>query len=264
MNLFEKIYNHQILSMLDRRDSLLISSQERSWLKRMLDHPGATDAFAAHTFEKLQTILADEQPMNTAGLTEKARMSDEGLFHPLLRPMNNIIRQSQGITVHFRQLPGSTRPPQTGIPYQLEFSLAKRLWYLLWMPDNHRVLFRTKLESIEAASSVPVAAERVAETRARIRTLINKQKQQARIDIVPAFNGELTRILYAFSCFEREVNYDPEQDIYSVMITFDRQESEYLLARLRFLGKRIRVSGHPYLQQRMLESATLALARYGL
>ncbi|MFD2882018.1 hypothetical protein ACFTAO_49300 [Paenibacillus rhizoplanae] len=45
MNPFEKIFNFQIISRLEEAGSLALTSQERSWLKTMLGHPAAAEAF---------------------------------------------------------------------------------------------------------------------------------------------------------------------------------------------------------------------------
>ncbi|MNU09300.1 hypothetical protein D3C72_2557860 [compost metagenome] len=39
---------------------------------------------------------------------------------------------------------------------------------------------------------------------------------------------------------------------------------EYLLSKIRFLGKRVRVAEGDYLKKRMLEASTKALERYGV
>jgi hypothetical protein len=51
MNLFEKIFNYQIISRLDESGVFTITSHERSWLKMMLNHPAAAEAFEPHTLE---------------------------------------------------------------------------------------------------------------------------------------------------------------------------------------------------------------------
>ena len=45
MNLFEKIFNYQMITRLENSGTFMITSQERSWLKTMLNHPSATNAF---------------------------------------------------------------------------------------------------------------------------------------------------------------------------------------------------------------------------
>jgi predicted DNA-binding transcriptional regulator YafY len=76
------------------------------------------------------------------------------------------------------------------------------------------------------------------------------------------YNRELSRILYAFACFEKEVEYMEAVDTYRIRLTFLGEESEYILSKIRFLGIRIKVVENDKLQRRMHESATKALARY--
>lgn len=52
----------------------MITAQERSWLKTMLQHPSATDAFTPVTLDKLQTILKTQQSFDISeAFIEKAR-----------------------------------------------------------------------------------------------------------------------------------------------------------------------------------------------
>jgi hypothetical protein len=98
----------------------------------------------------------------------------------------------------------------------------------------------------------------------RIERMLDARRYEATIEILPRYNAELSRILYAFSCFEKKVIYDEEQDTYRIQVTLLKDEIEYLLSKIRFLGMRVRVTEGTYLKKRMLESATLALERYGV
>lgn len=48
--------------------------------------------------------------------------------------------------------------------------------------------------------------------------------------------------------------YDAETDTYKVKLILLGDEFEYLLSKIRFLGKRVRVVEGDYLKRRMLES----------
>lgn len=81
---------------------------------------------------------------------------------------------------------------------------------------------------------------------------------------IPLYNGELSRILYAFSCFNKEVTYNEERDAYRITLSFLMDDREYILSKIRFLGKRMKVVEGKVLQQRMWETSAKALARYGI
>lgn len=55
-----------------------------------------------------------------------------------------------------------------------------------------------------------------------------------------------------------------ENDTYRDHVTLLGDEMEYLLSKIRFLGKRVRAAQGDYLKRRMLESSTKALERYGV
>ena len=63
MHLFEKIFNHQILSRLEDSGTFMVTSHERAWLKTMLEHPAAADAFTADTLAKLAPTMKELTPV---------------------------------------------------------------------------------------------------------------------------------------------------------------------------------------------------------
>lgn len=87
MNPFEKIFNFQIISRLEEAGSLALTSQERSWLRTMLGHPAAAEAFSMETLRKLNFLLEAEASIEVREIIiEKARSKERQVYHPLLRP----------------------------------------------------------------------------------------------------------------------------------------------------------------------------------
>lgn len=264
MSLFEKIYNHQILSLLEDSGAYMVTSQERSWLKTMMELPAAAEAFTPGTLNKLHSILETEELINTDAILEKARSVESQIFHPHLRTLRRMIMAGNGLKMTGVSKGGKYYDDRIGLPYKLEYSMVKRSWYLLWYPLTHKALITTKLEHIQSITECEIPEEQAHRIRAHIDKLIEKQKQHAVLEVGRAYNQELSRILYAFSCFEKEVTYDTVQDSYTIRLTFANNEAEYILSKLRFLGKRVRVIEGVHLQRRMLESANRALALYGV
>jgi len=264
MNPFEKIFNYQMLSRLDESNAFALTAQERTWLKTLLADPSADNAFTSDTLGKLRGLLADEASTDVRGIIiEKAKSREKHVYHPLLRPLRRIIAQRHGCHISYRLKNGSERQ-QHGFPLKLEYSMVKREWYLLWYSTRGRMLMATKLDNIVAANKVELDAERSAALHRRAAELLAKRKQQAVIEVIRNYNEELSRILYAFSCFDKTVSYDEQADRYHIQVTYPADEGEFLLSKIRFLGLRIRVVEDDYLKRRMLESSSKALARYGI
>ncbi|MDF2722627.1 MAG: hypothetical protein K0Q59_2302 [Paenibacillus sp.] len=265
MNLFEKIFNHQIISRLDDSGTFTVTSHERAWLKTMLAHPAAVDAFTADTLNKLRSILEQDQAMATSRhLIDKARSAEKQVYHPLLRPLRRCLMQKSGMLLTYEIKGGRINNERSGFPYKLEYSMVKREWYLLWYDTRHRAFMSTRLKNIHAVAPQPIEPLQVERILGKIASTLDSRKSEAVIDIVPLYNAELSRILYAFSSFEKDVEYDEAQHTYRVKVTLLSDEMEYLLSKIRFLGKRVRVIEGRYLKKRMLESSTKALARYGI
>lgn len=265
MNLFEKIFNYQIIARLDEAGSFALTSQERTWLKTMLEHPASNDAFAPGTLSTLRQLLQAEASTGIREIImEKAKSRERQVYHPLLRSLRRTIMLNRGIRLSYRIKGGGVKAGQSGLPYKLEYNMVKREWYLQWFCTRNRSLMSTKLQNIMDAEETALPEERVAELRERLERLLDQRRETAVIQVVPSYNAELSRILYAFSCFEKSVSYDDASDTYRIHVAYPSDESEFLLSKIRFLGLRVRIEECGRLRSRMSESAAKALARYGL
>ncbi|WP_134702991.1 WYL domain-containing protein [Ammoniphilus sp. YIM 78166] len=266
MNLFEKIFNYQILSRLEDSGTSTTTSQERAWLKSMIELPVASEALSPALYSKLVAALETEEVVDlSAAFIEKARSAEKQPFHPHLRALRQIIANQTGLQLTTKLKDGRVKEREPAFPYKLEYSMVKREWYLLWYHLHYKALLSTRLNQIDsfALLSHPLPPERIERVQAHIKNLLEQRKRTATIEVVRRYNRELSRILYAFSCFEKEVEYDDASDRYLIRITFQGNEAEYVLSKVRFLGQRVKIIEGEYLRSRMLESSTKALARYG-
>lgn len=263
MNLFEKIFNYDMIMRLENSGTFMVTSVERSWLKTMLNHRAALHAFTPATLEKLQRVMDVEPALDLSeAFTEKARSKEKHVFHPQLRTLRRVITRQGAIRLTYRVKDERIFVNEMAFPYKLEYSQVKKDWYLLWYHLRHRAMMSSKLDNIEAIHDLPFSPDRAAEVQVQIEKLLKKRHIHATIVVIKSYNRELSRILYAFSCFEKQVDYDEKEGTYTIRLTYLNNEAEYVLSKLRFLGKRVRVTHGEYLQKRMLESAQKALARY--
>lgn len=264
MNLFEKIFNYQIISRLDETGSFALTAQERTWLKMMLAHAASAEAFTPDTLGKLDELLQAEDSTDIRDIIiEKAKSRERQIYHPLLRVIRRIIMRNLGIRLTYRIKHGGVKSNQSGFPYKLEYNMVKREWYLLWYNTRHHTLMSTKLHNIVSVEENVLSAERVTALKDLLSSLLEKRKEQAVIQVVQTYNAELSRILYAFSCFEKSVTYDEASNVYRILVSYLADESEFLLSKIRFLGLRVKIVEGERLKDRMRESASKALARYG-
>jgi len=170
--------------------------------------------------------------------------------------------QDQGFRLSYRTKHGEARSNQSGFPYKLVYSMIKREWMLIWYSKSRRGLMYTKLDHILYIQGTSLPSFRIDRIKERLQKLMEKQKKQAIIEIHRRYNGEMSRILYAFSCFDKTVHYDEASDTYRIQVCYLEGECEFLLSRIRFLGLRVKVVEGSTLQARMQETAALALARY--
>ncbi len=265
MNPFEKISNFQLISRLDESGTIAITTHERSWLKTMLAHPEAAHALAAETLNKLDSILNDTETIDYASsLTEKAKGLEKQVCHPLLRRFRSILLQRQGFRVTYKNKHEEIKHDILGFPYKLEYSLVKKEWYVLWYHLGSHALMSTRLQNIISMNEEALSPDRVCALLSRIEATLQARRDHVIIEVIKTYNKELSRILYAFSCFEKEVEYCDATDTYRIKLAFLVDESQYVLTKIRFLGKRVKVITNQTLQLRMYESSTKALSRYGI
>ncbi|MGO4730956.1 WYL domain-containing protein [Paenibacillus sp. 2KB_22] len=263
MNLFEKMFNYQMMTRLNETGLFTWTSQERAWLRMMLNHPAAREALSAVTLDKMHNMLDDEPDLNLQDyLTEKAKSEENSVSHPLLRQLRLIILHHQGFRMTGRVRNGRTSHDEFGFPYKLEYSMVKKEWYVLWYAPRFDKLMSTKLHSIVTVEAQPVEPDTTSGYTARIAAITERRKTTITIEVLPEFNQELSRILYAFSCFEKQVEYMEAKQTYRIELTVPRNEMDYVLSKMRFLGKRVRIADHTMLRERMSETAAKALARY--
>lgn len=264
-NPFEKIFNYQLSSRLEETGVYTLTSQERSWLKSMLEHPAALEALEPRTIAKLQECVLDEEMSNLLdGLEQKAGSRETQIVHPLLSPIRRIMRNHQGMTIQCRTKKGKLNEPQPGIPYKLEYSMVKREWYLHWYNSTTRSILHTRLCHIVSVEQSRRSRTYYEEQMTRAQKLFEAPRHEAVVEVIRTFNAELTRILHAFSCFDKRVEFDEEERTYRIHLTFTDSEGQFVLTKLRFLGKRVRVVEGRYLKYRMRETARKALALYGV
>ncbi|MCP1425029.1 hypothetical protein J3D43_003545 [Paenibacillus xylanexedens] len=257
------MFNYQMMTRLNETGLFTWTSQERAWLRMMLNHPAAREALSAVTLDKMYNMLNGEQDLNLQDyLTEKAKSEENSVSHPLLRQLRLIILHHQGFRMTGRVRNGRTSHDEFGFPYKLEYSMVKKEWYVLWYAPRFDKLMSTKLHSIVTVEAQPVEPDTASGYTARIAVITEKRKTTITIDVLPEFNQELSRILYAFSCFEKQVEYLEAKQTYRIELTVPRNEMDYVLSKMRFLGKRVRIADHTVLRERMSETAAKALARY--
>ncbi|GGG63561.1 WYL domain-containing protein [Paenibacillus radicis (ex Gao et al. 2016)] len=271
MSLFEKIYNYQMIARLEDAEAVAVTAQEREWLSAMLRRPEAEHAFSPSTLVKLRSLMnrdgdraIDESEHIAEEILEKAASLTGQLYHPLLRPLREALTNRLGLQLTYAVKDGSVRMRQHGYPYKLEYSMVKREWYLLWFHLRRRCVMVTKLQNIAEAAEALIPAQQAEAAEKKMTAYYASKQQQAVIQIIPQFNRELSRILYAFSCFDKEVSYEESTDTYRITLIYLRDESDFVLSRIRFLGKRILVTEGDYLRKRMYEAAQKSLMRYGI
>ncbi|WP_322904202.1 WYL domain-containing protein [Paenibacillus campi] len=265
MNPFEKIFSYQLAARLEERQIFTLTTQERSWLKLMLATDAAALAFDKATLMWLhQQLEPDHLPAVREMVVEKAASSQHTEFPAMLHPLRRIIRNKQAVVLQRQNKHGQLVAPECGVPWRLEYSAARQEWYVHWFNLDRSAPMTTRLAHIHTATEQAIAAESYNAICQRLELYIQADRHEITVQVLPIYNKELTRILHAFSCFDKRVRFDEQQQTYCIHVRFTNREREYVLNRLRFLGKRVQITEGDKFKQRMKDTAVRALARYGV
>ncbi|WDF52816.1 WYL domain-containing protein [Paenibacillus sp. KACC 21273] len=266
MNLFEKIFSYQLTSVLEEHGTYTLTTQERIWLKTMLDHPIAGEALSADLIAKIIDCIPEEQQLLfQPALVEKAGSHHHHMYHTLIQPLRKSIRQQECVSIQYENKHGQVTGMQPAVPWRLEFSMVKREWYLIWYNLRSQVAMTTRLIRITQIEDLPaIESTQYNQIQQYMEQKATANQHQALIEILPQYNIELSRILHAFSCFEKQVKFSEDTQTYRIHLVFDGSETHYVLSKLRSLGKRVVVLENNYLQWRLFDASTKALSRYGI
>ncbi|QJC51051.1 WYL domain-containing protein [Paenibacillus albicereus] len=262
--LFDKAHNHELSRRMAEAGAVAVTGRERAWLRLMLEHPAAEGFLGAAARAKLAELLAAEEPLPLGHLVEKARSRERRLFSPLLPELAELVARRSGMRLAYSAKGGGALRHAEGYPYRLDYAMSTKQWYLLWHRASGRPLMRTRLTHVHGVEERPLPPGEADRLDACIAALSARSGETTVLELVPRYNRELSRILYALSCFRQEVRYDADEGVYRIELAYARDERGFLLQKLRFLGKRVRVLEGAALQEQMRASAVKALARYGI
>ena len=98
---------------------------------------------------------------------------------------------------------------------------------------------------------------------AKVAGWLQASQEEAVITVEESFPGAMLSVLSSFSCFETVVSPGKQKNTLQLRVLYQTDEREYVLQKIRFLGRRVTVEAPVELRERMRQTAEKALARYG-
>lgn len=279
--MFEKIHSYQFREQLkeemdDVEGQLFlvpITVHEKIWLKTLLQTDVASLFLSKETIHKLKYRLEDIEGIKQEYIIEKFKteivedVSRILYYHKMIR---DCISNKMGMVMTYQTNDQSLYKDIKGIPYKLEYLAHKKQWNVLWYPieGENTALFFTPLRQIQCLNEFHVDPVLFDKFETMYTAYINEEKIKAVLAInykvfpENKIEEEKQRIFYALSCFEKEVSYESNSDIYEITIYYREFETENLLQKIRLLGRKIIIQRPDSLKIRMRETALKALERY--
>ena len=266
MPLFEKINNHSLQQLLVTTDTPVpLTTIERGWLKRMLDLPVAGELLSEELRDKAGELVAQEEDFpEAARLVEKGKPAEK--YSPsatLLRQLRIAIRHRCQIRLSYLQSGGETCQDTRAIPCSLEFSMVRREWYLIWLEPERQMRrpITTPLRLVQAVQPFD-AVPNWDDYMRQFQEWLEKSQDTVTVMAEECYPGALLSVLSAFSCFDTKVESGKQKNTLRLSVRFQADEREYVLQKIRFLGRRVTVEGPEYFRERMRGTAEKALGRY--
>ena len=266
MPLFEKINNHEFQQVLLSTDTPApLTKIERGWLKRMLDLPASEDLLTVALQSKLREVLAREEAFpETAELIEKGKTTAK--YSPagsLLRELRVAIRDHCEIRLSYMRSGGEKYPDVLSVPCRLEFSMVRREWYLIWLDPEMKMCkpVTTPLRFVQEAQIVGVTPNWDGHMR-HFQEWLERSQDIVTLLAQECYPGALLSVLNAFSCFDTQVATGEQKNTLRLSVQCQADEREYVLQKIRFLGRRVTVESPEEFRERMRGTAERALERY--
>ena len=255
MRLFDKMFNYELQSALitDGAGQTVfpVTALEMEWLKQALLRGPANSFMQAETIAKLNRILFNYDNAQPT-IVEKAIIRNPETIPPAcFATLRQALRQQSGVRLVFSAELTGKSDPEDGWPLLLEFNMARREWYLVWLNVKERSLYFTPLRHVVATEILALADKE--ELQSVATSALEEQILTAVVEINPDFPTDRHRVLSALSAFNCDVELE-SGGVYRISIRYLQNEEEYLLQRIRFLGLRVHISAPERLIARMKDT----------
>lgn len=250
----------------DSSFSLQIESQipiqpykiEKQWLKHILKNEKLKLFLNDSTITKLEAQLANYEDI----------ISDDALT--INRPCTQLQKVEEPLSTNFKLLVRAILENKAieysyvtrnhtllencmGIPYRMEYSMKEDQFYLISYSLEDKRPIKSLLHGfldirlIDLEGKYDISFDKIQ------KSIDDKKAKEPIIISIKDINNTLERALFQFSCFERELDYIEEKDIYSLSIFYYEFEREEVLSRIFSLGKHAIVTGPSDIRNEMIK-----------
>lgn len=145
-------------------------------------------------------------------LIEKARIIEKQVYHPLLRTLRRHIMNKMGFRLTYGLRNGRVNTDCSGLQIGIFHGQTQMVFALVSYPASR--LQCTRLQNIHSVTEESIALSTAESILKKLEKTLESRKTEVIIEIVRVYNAGLSRFLYAFSNFEKNVEYDAENDTY--------------------------------------------------
>ncbi len=224
---------------------IILSKIEKVWLKYMLSQDKARMFLNKETIDKLLISLEEYEDIFDNNIIIKHRDHREDKDVDLLKDRINIliksIRTNKLIKYSYKTKAGSILKDIIGIPYKIEYSIKKSLFYLI----SYSIEEERPIKSIVSSfMDIKVLDKESPISREEIKNSIKLKKADKYVILeFENINNLIERGFLTFASHSTDAKYMEERDIYEIKISYYRFEEKEIINKIFSLGKGVVVKG---------------------
>lgn len=215
---------------------------EKQWLKHIMKNPKIKLFLGDETIAKLENMLAEyEDIVSRDSLTinrpcKQMEIIDDNLRHNF-RIIIKAILENKGIEYSYKTKNETLLQNRRSIPYKLEYSMKEDLFYLISYSLDEKRPVKSLLSGFRDMFLINMEGEYNISPQDIEKSIESKKASHPIVLQIKNANNSLERALFLFSCFERQLDYDKENDIYILSIFYYEFEKEEVISRIFSLGR---------------------------
>ncbi|WP_372996888.1 WYL domain-containing protein [Lutispora sp.] len=215
---------------------------EKQWLKHIIKNPKLKLFLENGTITKLEDMLAEYKDIVSEGslsINRPCKQLEEidDNLRASFRLIIKAILENKGIEYSYMTKNEILLKNRRSIPYKLEYSMKEDWFYLISYSLDEKRPVKSLLRGFRDMHLIDLEGEYDISRQDIEKSIEAKKAPHPIVLQIKDVNNSLERALFQFSCFQRELDYDKDKDIYCLSIFYYEFEREEVLTRIFSLGR---------------------------
>ncbi|MEZ0537850.1 WYL domain-containing protein [Caldicellulosiruptoraceae bacterium PP1] len=244
----------------------IVTASEKLWLNSISKSELFRSLLNNEILEYIDNFLK-ESPDITKNVTYKNN-SDANAYESNTSKLDNIreilraIVERKKISFCYKANNNVEYNNKSAIPLNIEYSIKDDKFYLIAYSNDTDKIIKCSINNITNISILSTIDNFDFYLEEEKEFLENLKAKQPITIAIKDRNNALERALYLFSCFEKRLIYDDENDRYLLEIYYLISEETEIISRILMLGKNVVVISPENIKEEIIRRIKLALSNY--